>query len=154
MEVFSNNELIPLTKQGCTYRHRLSRNYKPKGTGNWQAQLADLESGKKGQSWNVMISHEMLWLIIISENCLQWSEVVHIRAGFSEIIRPSTQSIHQSPLGCVSYMVIYMLPIHHAVATILQWLLVDGEKIGWPKGKELIMYRCHHTRCMYLQTRH
>ena len=47
VEVFSNNELIPLTKQGCTYRHRLSRNYKPKGTGNWQAQLADLESGKK-----------------------------------------------------------------------------------------------------------
>ena len=28
-----------------------------------------------------------------------------------------------------------MLPIHHTVATILQWLLVDG---GWPKGKELI----------------
>ncbi len=55
-------------------------------------------------------------------------------------------TIHQSPLGYVSYMVTYMLPIHHAVATILQWLLVDGEKIGWPKGKEQIMYRCHHTR--------
>ena len=55
VEVFSDNELIPLTKQGCTNRLRLSRNcmnYKPKGTGNWQGQLTDLKSGKK------MINHE------------------------------------------------------------------------------------------------